>query len=363
MLWLFMRFKHGGNIFFYSNKLNLSEDEILDFSVNLNPLSFPESLKNTISENIDKIYYYPEISGDTLRSRIAEKINCSPENILLGNGSTQIIYLLPVALNIKKAVIIQPTFSEYEKGLKRVNAKIFNYQLKEIDNFTLNIDSLLKKLNTLDFDALYFCNPSNPVGNMLEREKLIYLADYLRKADKIFVLDEAFIDFTKEKGMLEKNFKKCIILRSLTKIFGIAGLRIGYCKSDIKTIVQLKKNIEPWSLNCFSLIAGEELLKKEDFIEKTNFFVEKERNYIVKEISTIKNIKVFDSQTNYLFLKILTKNSVKELENFLIDKNILIRNCSNFRGLNDKFFRVGIKKRKENKILTDNLKEFFRKGK
>ena len=357
-----MEFKHGGNIFYYSDKLNLNEKNILDFSVNLNPLSFPEIIKDNIIRDIDKIYFYPEIYAYSLIKKISEILNISTSNIIAGNGSTQLIYLIPLALQIKKAVLVQPTFSEYENGLKRVNAKVYNFMLKEDENFNLSVDSLIEFLKKTEFDALYLCNPSNPVGNILDYDKLCYIAKFLENNDKIFVLDEAFIDFTNEKGLLEKNFKKCIILRSLTKIYGIAGLRLGFCKSDKETIKRLKENMEPWSLNTLSIIAGRKLLEMKDFVEKTKKIIEKERNYIVKEFSLLKGIKVFNSCTNYLLCKILNSSNITELEEFLINKKILIRNCSNFKGLNNKFFRIGIKKREENKILIEHLKEFLGRG-
>jgi len=357
-----MRFTHGGNIFYYSKYFNLSEEKIYDFSVNLNPLYFPDNLKESISANIDKLYYYPEIYADTLKEKIASKYNCSTEQIIIGNGSTQLIYLIPLALKIKKAVIIQPSFSEYERALKRVDASVVNFKLSEKKDFTLDIDKLIKFLDKIDYNALFLCNPSNPVGNLLGNDKLTALAKFLRKNNKFFIIDEAFIDFTDSKSMIDKNINKCIILRSLTKIFGIAGLRLGFLKTDIRTAKKLKANIEPWSNNTLSLIAGEKLLNSETFIRKSKNFIKDERVFITEEISAISELKVFTSCTNYLLIKILTNNSVDNLERFLLKYNILIRNCSNFRGLNNKFFRIGLKNREANKILIDKIKEFLGRG-
>jgi threonine-phosphate decarboxylase len=205
-----MNFKHGGNIFYFSKELCKHEKEILDFSVNLNPLNFPEQIKNIIVNNIDKIYFYPEIYAQSLKQEIAKHFNISENNILIGNGSTQLIYLIPLALNIKKAVIINPTFSEYEYSLKRVGAKIINYNLSEKNNFKLNIDNFLKFASKTDAEAYYLCNPSNPSGSLINDDDIFFIAKFLRDKNKLFILDEAFIDFT-DSNIEKTHFRKAYI--------------------------------------------------------------------------------------------------------------------------------------------------------
>lgn len=356
-----MHFEHGGNIFVYSKKLGLDESEILDFSVNLNPFGFPEYVEKEILKNIKKIYHYPEIYSESLKERIADFLNCDADNIVIGNGSTHLIYLLPKALNLTKPVIINPTFSEYRKALKKYQIKHINYNLKEEDNFKLDVGKFIRFLEKKDYCSVFLCNPSNPVGVVLEDEEVSELARYLNKKKKIFIIDEAFIDFTDKKGFIGKS-KNVVVLKSLTKIFGIPGLRLGYLKSYRNIAKKVESVMEPWSVNILSLSIGERLLKDLNFIEKTKKFVEKERQFIVKELAHLKGLKIFDSETNYLFFKILNDSTVDKLESFLLERKILIRNCSNYVGLNNKFFRIGFKQREENLKLIKALKIFFNKN-
>jgi threonine-phosphate decarboxylase len=355
-----MNFEHGGNIIHISKKLGLKDTDLFDFSVNINPLGFPEILKKTILENINKITLYPEINSNSLKEKIAYKLNCSSSNIVVGNGSNQLIYSIPNALSIKSAIIVEPTFSEYRSALERYNCKILSYKLNEQDDFILNINALKTYLKSKNFDALFLCNPNNPNGIVVNNKNLKLLAEFFEKKEKYLIIDEAFIDFTDENGLSFSNFKYTIILKSLTKIFAIPGLRLGYLKADKFVAKHIEKYIEPWSVNIFSQLIGEKLLKLDNFIENTKKFLEKEREFVIKELSEIKELKIFPSCTNYLLIKILTSANVNQLEKYLLKNKILIRNCSNFNGLNNKFFRISINSRNANKKLIMLLKEFLK---
>ena len=355
-----MNFEHGGNILEISKSLSINDNELFDFSVNINPLGIPDIVKDTIIKNIDKIKYYPEIKSFSLKNKIASYIGYSYENIVIGNGSSQIIYSLVPAISLKKAVIIEPTFSEYRNALDKYSCKIYSYFLKEEENFTLNINNLIKYLKKQSFDAVFLCNPNNPNGSTVDINEVEEVANFLEKEEKFFIIDEAFIDFTSNISASKLNLKYTIILKSLTKIFAIPGLRLGYLKASKKIVNKVEKYIEPWSINIFSQIIGEKLCEIDNYIKNTKKFLEKERSFIVKELSKIKNIKLFPSCTNYLLIKILNSVDVNQLEDYLIKKNILIRNCSNYVGLNNKFFRISINNRRENELLINYLKEFFK---
>ncbi len=353
-----MKFEHGGNVLHYSKNLNISEKDILDFSVNLTPLGYPTYIKDEILNNFHRIYYYPEIFSDSLKSVIGDKFNCSPDNIIVGNGSTQLIYLLPLALALKSPIIVHPTFSEYDKSLKISNIRPSYFILDEESDFNLNIDRLIIFLKRRKYDSLYLCNPSNPVGTILDDDKVLYLANYLNRNSKYFILDEAFIDFTHYKGLILHRVKNLILLRSLTKIFGIAGLRLGYLKTSLYLAKKLTKFIQPWSVNAFSDIIGRNLLSDDKFIIQTRDYIDKERDYFLKNFFNHSNFKIFNSCTNYFLIKIIGDFELSDFKTFLLSNNIFVRDCSNFIGLSNKFFRIGINTRENNIKLLEIINNF-----
>ncbi len=358
-----MNFEHGGNIFEISKKFNLNLNDILDFSVNINPIGFPDVLKTIILENINFMKFYPEIYSSTLKKKIASKLDCLPENIVVGNGSIQLIYAINKALNFKNIVIVEPTFSEYRKALSDRDVKIYNFKLNESDNFILKIDYLINFLEKVNFDAVFLCNPNNPNGFVLDGNEVEKLISFMENIKKYLIIDEAFIDFTDQRGVEFKNFNFTIVLKSFTKIFAIPGMRLGYLKADRLICEKIEQFIEPWSVNIFSQIIGEKLVNLDDFIENTKKFLDKEREFVVKELSKIEVLKIFPSNTNFLLIKILTSKNVSQLEEYLFKNKVLIRNCSNYIGLNNKFFRISINRREDNLILIQLLKNFFIKRK
>ncbi len=350
---------HGGDFTFFK------KDILFDFSVNINPLGFPSGLKEYLFENFREIEKYPEPYAESLIKKLSLFYNCPESNILCGNGSAQFIYILPPALNIKKALIVVPNFSEYEKSIKAFGGGFIYFYLKEKNSFNLEISSLLdflkKKLNK-NYDAIFICNPSNPCGTFTPTDKLKEIVKFSQKFNKLLIIDEAFIDFTDDKGMINIKAKNLIILRSFTKNFGIPGLRLGICKTSSVISKKIKKFLSPWSVNSLSIYAGKFLIEKKDFLKKSKKFVNTEKTFFYNETNYINSLKYFKSDANYILFKILNESNAFELQKFLLNKGILIRNCANYRGLNNKFFRIGIKKHSENEILVKELKNFFKKG-
>ncbi|MDP2928829.1 MAG: aminotransferase class I/II-fold pyridoxal phosphate-dependent enzyme, partial [Candidatus Omnitrophota bacterium] len=213
---------HGGNC---------SRREIIDFSVNTNPLGLPEGLADILSKKTDLVLRYPDASSDRLRRKISISDDVTPENIAVGNGSIELIYLIPRAFKIRKPLIITPTFSEYEFAVRSNGSRPAFFNTSEKDNFKIDCGKLAKCLPR--HDALFLCNPNNPTGTLLHSDDVVYLSRLLKKRRGFLVLDEAFIGFTgqaKSKAVISEavNNGSVVIIRSLTKLFAIPGLRLGY---------------------------------------------------------------------------------------------------------------------------------------
>ncbi len=362
-------FAHGGKIAYLET---LRMKKFLDFSSNVNPYALPFIkeffLKN--SEALSEITFkYPDPETKELREKLAEEFNISPKNILCGNGATEIIYLIPKVLKIKHALILVPTFSEYERALKLNNSKVSFYLLEEKKGFYPELKTLVSLLkNQKSVDAVFMCNPNNPTGNLLfdriSFEELLSLGIPV-------ILDESFMDFLEEEEKytcLEycKFYTNLFVIRGFTKFFGIPGLRLGFIIAHEKTIKWLEEFKMPWSVNNIVQHLAVYLINSKKLLNHSKKILSQEKTRFSSYFINSNVFKVFPSVTNFLLVKIQNRifNSTW-LTQELIKHGILIRDCKNFRGLNDKYFRIAIKTPEENASLLNALKtvvEGFKDG-
>jgi threonine-phosphate decarboxylase len=347
---------HGGNLERAMEKYGISSEEIIDFSANINPLGFSSKTREAIIKNLDQLSHYPDPECKEAKKEISGYFKIDYENIILGNGSTELIYLIVQTLKPKKVLIPIPTFCEYERALNNNNVSINFYKLKEKQEFLLSMDEIIPQLAGIDL--VFLCNPNNPTGTFLHREEILILVKEIQRRKIFLVIDEAFIDLYEEESFIKevKNYDHLIILRSLTKFFGLPGLRIGFGVSSPKLIKKLEVQKIPWSVNCLAQIAVREILRDGKFISKSRSFLLEEKEFFYQELSNIEGWKVYKPSANFIFIKLLGNISSEMLQNKLAKKGILVRDCSNFRGLEKgKFIRVAVRTRKENIKL---LKEF-----
>lgn len=324
---------HGGDIYRY-------ERDVVDFSANINPLGLPPGIKKAIYSNLDKILHYPDPKAGKTTEKIAEYWRIDKENILLGNGTSELIYLIVSCFQPKTVSIPVPTFSEYELATKRIGSSIRFLRLDELESSNME-------------DMFFLCNPNNPTGNL-------FLGRIENKQAKLIVVDECFMDFLpdqKEHTSIWKSVKSrnLIVLRTFTKFFAMPGLRIGYLIGHKEIVEKLRQYQAPWSTNCLAQMAAELVLSDTDYIKKTHRLIEKERNFLFEQLDKIDGLKPYPSVANFLLVK--TKNSSLNLKESLIKKQILIRDCSNFRGLSDRYIRVAVRLHKENLQLLAGLGE------
>jgi threonine-phosphate decarboxylase len=335
---------------------------IIDFSININPLGLPRGLSGAILKNADCILRYPEPSAWRLKVKLAALHSIKPGNIAIGNGSIELIYIIPRACKIRKAVIATPTFSEYEFALRSNGSNPVFINADEQEDFRLNCLKLGASLPRAD--AFFLCNPNNPTGSLLHNDEVMHLARSCKRQGAVLILDEAFIEFAKEANRAEtisESVEKgsMVILRSLTKCFAIPGLRLGYAIGHEKIIDMIARLQYPWNVNGLAQLAGEKAIADKSYMERTRMLVVKERQYIFKGLNSIKGLKIYPSLTNFLLCKLHDApiKSAGELARRLLRHGICIRDCSNFRGLNDAFFRVAVRKREENNRLINSIKK------
>lgn len=354
------RFEHGGNIYKINREHGIEKRDIVDFSANINPLGMSELGKKAYIEALDLVKNYPDPEYIKLRNSISSHHKCKLENLFIGNGAIEMIYKTFDYINPRNALVVAPTFVEYERALNKTQVEPDFYILKEEENFIVDIEKI--KEYAIDYELIVICSPNNPTGKLVEKEKIIEVLEYIkeRQLDCKLFLDEAFIDFvSEEKSMIDKveKYENLFILRSATKFFAIPGLRIGYViSSDKKLGLYYENQHIPWSINSVAeevLIAS---LSDEIYIKDTVTANENSRTYLYEELSKSEFLKVYSSNASYIFFKVLKKVDLRKL---LLEKSILIRTCSNYIGLDEDYYRVAVKSHKDNIKLIKAIKEVF----
>lgn len=350
---------HGGNVEEIIRQYGLKEDEIIDFSANINPLGPPSKVIKTLKENLDKIARYPDPETIKLREELSKYLKINQENIIAGNGAIELVYLICRTLRPKKALIVVPTFSEYEFALKSVGCKISFFTLRPDNNFRLNAKGLIARLKKIDL--LFLCNPNNPSGQLISKADMLKIVDNARKKGAFVVIDEVFMDFVedeKEETLIQEVIKRnnLFVIKSLTKFFALPGIRIGYGIGNKQLLKKLKIHKEYWSVNALAQIAGVAALKDKGYIKRTKRFVSKEKKFLYYRLSKIKGLKPYPSVTNFILCRLNTnKINSKLLQERLIKKNILVRDCSSFHSLSNRYIRIAVRTHRENLRLINSL--------
>ncbi len=353
---------HGGNIFEISQKLGLKPDDIIDLSASINPLGPPKGLKEEISKHFKLIAHYPDIHNKELINAISEFHNISPANIAVGNGSTEILYWLPYAMEWQRVALVLPTFSEYSKVLYNKKAIVRKLICSWDSGFQPTVEQLDALIHSSRPDAVFLTHPGSPSGVPLSEKVMEFIVSNSKDNRFYWVLDEVFIDFSEQLSLKEyvDDSRKIIIIRSLTKFYSLPGIRLGYILAPAGVIRKLNNFIPPWSVNTLAQIAGKFCLKDASFREKTYSFFNKEIPRVIDKLKAIPNIEVLPSIANYVLIRIskdIPINSYMLCENILTKHKILVRNCANFEGLNEKYVRIAVHNTKTNDIWIQALKE------
>lgn len=358
-----MKDLHGGNIYKFQRE---GKDNILDYSSNINPLGVPKKFIDIAKENFDKLINYPDPCYIELRKKIAEFNSINIDNIIVGNGATEILFLYTRALKPKKVLVLAPCFAEYERALKSVSARIEYFELKESDNFYPDIEKLKEEIKSNDYDLLLFCNPNNPTGQFINFEDIEKIMKVCENKNTRVFIDEAFIEFIenwKEKTLSSLKNKNIFIMRAFTKFFAIPGLRLGYgIAFDENILNKMWEEKEPWTVNTFANLAGLIMLDDKNYIEDTEKWIFEEKQFVYRELSKFKYTKAYKTESNFILIKLFNISS-SALREKMIEKNILIRDASNFKFLNESFVRLAIKDRESNLKMLENLKEVLEGGK
>ena len=295
-----------------------------------------------------------------LREVLAKRHGIEPAEVLVGNGSTQLIYLLCAALRPRTALVIGPAFSEYSHALALVGANVRMLSLTEDSGFQFSTEKLIDTWEK-NCELLVLATPNSVTGQLIAKAQIEDIARLALVRKSFVVVDEAFIDFVEDQSvkMLVRNNPFLIVLRSLTKYYALPGLRLGYLVGEAARVAQLAAHQEPWSVNAPATSVALACLADADFAAKTERWLERERAFLFRGVARLHGLHPFPSRANFLLVKI-GKHGVDalDLRVFLLRKKLLIRACNSFTDLGGDYFRVAVRQRKDNQRLLRALGEW-----
>lgn len=355
-----MKGLHGGDVWEAARTLGLDPDRIVDFSASINPLGMPPKAKRAAKLALDLSVNYPEPCAATVTLAYAERHGLDRGEVLAGNGSVELIYLIPRVIAPRKALIVEPAFSEYRSALKLVGCRVDSFVLRERDGFMPDFSSLSKRIDR-GYDVLYMANPANPTGALLRREDLLGLAASCGKRGTVLVVDEAFGDFAEEESVKHevRRFRNLIVLRSMTKFFAMAGLRLGFLLAHGETVRRFRRWLPPWSVNTVAAAAGTAaLLEDRRFLERSLREVARERGFLSRGLEETGLARVYPSSANFIMARVIDDTlTAAGLGEALKRKAILIRVLGDFRGLGPGYLRVAVRRRRENELLLEAIRK------
>ncbi|MPW26292.1 aminotransferase class I/II-fold pyridoxal phosphate-dependent enzyme [Alkalibaculum sp. M08DMB] len=348
---------HGGNVW-----ADGAPEQWIDFSANLNPKGIPEVMINSIKNNLDKIVYYPEVDMELPSLNIASYLGVPSEQILPTSGGIGALSLISEGLVSPKIAILQPGFVEYLRLAKNKKSEVVHIPIINEQGKVFYPED--KIINALDEKTMLFiCNPSNPIGTTIPRDSMLSIIDCAQQKGATVVVDEAFIEYSQEdsvKDLVEK-YPCLVIAGSLTKIFAIPGIRLGYICANANLIEELKQRQTPWSLSSFACDVTNVLGSTKEYVEDSIKENKIQRQFLTYELESL-GVSVFDSKANFLLCDLRQKKiKTEELQKSLLKHKILIRNCSNYIFLDDYYTRIAVKSKEDNEYLIYYMKKYLGK--
>lgn len=354
---------HGSDLEKIEEIYGIRKEEIVSFSANVNPLGVSPLLRGTLSARIDAITSYPDREYTSLRRCIAAYCGTDAESVIVGNGSTELISLFIQTEHPKKALILGPTYSEYEREIALGGGTTFYYALRETDDFCLDAGDFLTQLNE-SIDLLVICNPNNPTSSAITRQDMRRILDACRQYGIYVMVDETYVEFSDRMDEisavpLTNDYDNLVILRGTSKFFAAPGLRLGYAITGSRDLIQeINTRKNPWTINSLAVVAGETMFGDTDYIRATRELISTERARIFAALSSHPAYKPYKPDGNFLLVRILKEGlTAPELFDRAIRRNMMIRDCSTFPSLDDRYIRFCFMKPEDNDRLLACLME------
>ena len=353
---------HGSDLEVISKRYDIDIDSIIPYASNVNPLGISPMARQALLDNIDAIKAYPDRDYLSLKTSISNYCGTDREHLILGNGTSDLIRLTLEILSPARTMIIGPTYAEYARAAKLVGSTVDTYMLKDSDDFELDTDLLLEALNE-SIDLLIICNPNNPTGKAITKEQMNEIAKKCLELNILVMIDETYVEFVQDVNLissvaLTKEYDNLIVLRGVSKFFAAPGIRLGYAITSNADFLEATSNGKiPWNINAYAAIAGV-MFEDEHYINLTKSLIHTERNLIFSALSSRKTIKVFRPTANFILIKLLKEGLTGEdVFDHCIKKGLMIRDCTDYEGLGDKYIRFCFMKPQQNDMVVNTILE------
>lgn len=355
---------HGSDLEKIEQVYGIRKESIISFSANVNPLGLSPKLCEGLKTSLDVITTYPDREYTDLRKTIGAYCNTDFEKILVGNGSTELISAVIQLKKQKNACLISPTYSEYEREISLSGGHCSYFALKPEENFALHTEALFSFLLETKAELLVLCNPNNPTSTALHTDTLSSVLDFCHTHNIFVMIDETYVEFATDYDSITaipllSHFDNFIILRGISKFFASPGLRLGYGLTGNETLIrEINVTKNPWTINSLAEVAGKLLFTDHDYIKRTKDLIFSERQRVCSVLRSVSGLKVYEPAANFVLVEIEKENVDADI---LFDKAIrrylMIRNCSSFEGLSNKFFRFCFMLPEDNDKLLECIKE------
>lgn len=356
---------HGSDLEKIEQVYGIKKEEITSFSANVNPLGISPKMRSALIEQVDCITSYPDREYTSLRRQISIYTGAPLEHIVVGNGSTELISLFIQLEHPKKALILGPTYSEYEREISLGGGTSLYYPLKEEAGFVLNVDDFRSHLNE-SLDLLVICNPNNPTSSAIPSRTMRKILDECKRHDICVMIDETYVEFAPDYEAvtsipLTRYYNNLVILRGVSKFFASPGLRLGYAITGNEDLIKRLNSIKnPWTINSLAAAAGELMFSDSEYITQTKELTAKERTRIRQELDSWKTVKTYTPYANFILVRIEKEGiTAEDLFEHAIKQKMMIRNCCTFPFLDNRYIRFCFMTPEQNNALLTCLKELL----
>ena len=365
---------HGGNVHAAARANGRPISQFIDFSASINPLGVPPFVRRALVNAIPYSVHYPDPYGDDLRKQIGQSFRIDPESIVLGNGSAELISILPRALSIRHGLVIGPTFMEFERALALSGAHSTYLHARAADRYAApleQVQAMLKKKKSLGrsgtnerpsprlpIDAVFLCNPNSPTGRAVSRNGIRQLLQTVQQVKAYLIVDEAFVDFCQSYSVLKDvaQSQNLIVIRSFTKFFAMPGLRIGYVVGPRDLVTRIRGLLPPWSVNSLAQAAALAALQDSGYRRRSVALIRRERVRFMNRLKGLPGVRLFPSHANFLLLELPPNHSAARIAEWCREQGVLVRDCQDFSGMNRRSLRLAVHRGKENDQLVKLLK-------
>jgi threonine-phosphate decarboxylase len=349
---------HGGNIYELAQRLGCRPADISDMSANVNPLGPMPALMAHLMENLSRVAALPEVDAGSIINDFSRFHDIDPSLVMAGNGTTELIYLIPRVVGARKALVVGPTYSDYRDACAMHAVPCDHLICSQENDFTPDLQAIERR--AAETDLVFLCNPNNPTGTLTNRNAIEGLCRALPQTT--FVIDESYLPFAPQAAqetLIHSDLPNVMVLNSMSKAFRIPGLRIGFVKAPMPLMEKLTPFTLPWSVNSLAQTAVAWLMTHPDpvneFLASSRTLLAAEKAEMIAHVHRETDIRCFPSATSFILMRLPGYLNAPAVWRYMADRRILVRDCANFTGLSEAFIRIALKSEPENRRAADLL--------